>query len=87
MKPVLADLFARLVAEVGQHDFACLRVAQQWPVEDSAALRSPIGSFLLHGVNGDGKTEPLVLVALTPPNLATSDPALLQFVIRRAQAN
>ena len=87
MKTVLADLFARFEAEVGQHDFACLRVTQRWPVEDSAALRSPIGSFLVHGVNDDGKTEPLVLVALTPPNLSAGDPALLQFVIRRAQAN
>jgi hypothetical protein len=87
MKTVLADLFARFEAEVGQHDFACLRVTQRWPVEDSTALRSPIGSLLVHGVNEDGKTEPLALVALTPPNLAAGDPALLQFVIRRAQAN
>jgi hypothetical protein len=87
MKTVLADLFARFEAEVGQHDFACLRVTQRWPVEDSAALRNPIGSLLVHGVNDDGKTEPLVLVALTPPNLSAGDPALLQFVIRRAQAN
>ena len=87
MKTVLADIFARFEAEVGQHDFACLRVTQRWPVEDSAALHSPIGSFLVHGVNDDGKTESLVLVAVTPPHLATSDPALLQFVIRRAQAN
>ncbi len=87
MKTVLADLFARFEAEVGQHDFACLRVTQRWPVEDSTALRSPIGSLLVHGVNDDGKTEPLVLVALTPPHLSTGDPALLQFVIRRAQAN
>jgi methylase of polypeptide subunit release factors len=87
MKTVLADLFARFEAEVGQHDFACLRVTQRWPVEDSTALRSPIGSFLIHGVNDDGKTEPLALVALTPPHLDTGDPALLQFVIRRALAN
>ena len=52
----------------------------------STALRGPIGSFLVHGVNDDGKTEPLALVALTPPHLATGDAALLQFVIRRAQA-
>jgi type I restriction enzyme M protein len=87
MKTVLADIFARFEAEVGQHDFACLRVTQRWPVEDSTALRSPIGSFLVHGVNDDGKTESLVLVAVTPPHLSTGDPALLQFVIRRAQAN
>jgi type I restriction enzyme M protein len=87
MKTVLADLFARFEAEVGQHDFACLRVTQRWPVEDSTALHGPIGSLLVHGVNDDGKTEPLALVALTPPHLATGDPALLQFVIRRAQAN
>lgn len=87
MKTVLADIFARFEAEVGQHDFACLRVVQRWPVEDSTALKSPIGSFLVHGVNDDGKTEALVLVAVTPPHLGTGDPALLQFVIRRAQAN
>ena len=87
MKTILAELFARFEAQVGQNDFACLRVAQRWPVEDSTALRSPIGLLLLHGVNENGKTEPLVLAALTPPNLSTGDPALLQFVIRRAQAN
>ena len=87
MKTVLADIFGRFSAEVGQRDFACLRVKQQWPVEDSTALRSPIGTLLLHGVNDDGKTESLALVALTPPQLAAGDPALLQFVVRRAQAN
>ncbi|SPE51716.1 hypothetical protein SBV1_1410002 [Verrucomicrobia bacterium] len=86
MKAVMADLFARFVAEVGQRDFACLRIAQKWPVEDSTALRGPIGTLLLHGHNDDGTTEALALVALTPPHLATGDPALLQFVIRRAQA-
>lgn len=87
MKSVLTDLFARFTAEVGQHDFACLRVAHQWPVEESAILRGPIGSLLLHGIEDDGKTGPLALVAVVPPHLATGDPALLQLVIRRAQAN
>jgi hypothetical protein len=87
MKAVLADIFARLTAEVGHHDFACLRVAQQWPLEDNPVVRGPIGTLLLHGLNDDGKTESLALIALAPPNLATGDPALLQFVIRRAQAN
>jgi hypothetical protein len=53
----------------------------------NATLHSPIGSLLVNGINDDGKTELLALVALTPPQLATGDPALLQFVIRRAQAN
>ena len=57
MKTVLADLFARFEAEVGQHDFECLRVTQRWPVEDSTALRGPIGSLLFHGVNDDGKPD------------------------------
>jgi hypothetical protein len=87
MKTVLTDLFARFAAEVGQNDFACLRVTQSWAVEDSTTLRSPIGSLLLHGVNDDGKTEPLALIAVTPPHLVPRDPALLKFVIRRAQAN
>lgn len=87
MKSVVTDLFTRFAAEVGHGDFECLHVSQQWPVEDSALLRGPIGSVLLFGVNGDGKTEPLALVALTPPHLAAGDPSLLQFVIRRAQAN
>lgn len=87
MKAVLTDLFTRFTAEVGQHDFACLRVAQQWPVEDSNTLRGPIGALLVHGTHDDGKVEPVALVALTPPHLGTGDPALLAFVIRRAQAN
>jgi len=87
MKAVLADIFARFSAEIGRRGFACLRVTQQWPVADNTALRSPIGTLLLHGVNDDGRTEPLALVAITPPQLATGDPALLQFIVRRAQAN
>jgi type I restriction enzyme M protein len=87
MKTVLSDIFARFMAEVRQNDFACLRIIQQWPVEDVTSLRGPIGTLLLHGINDDGKAEPLVLVAITPPHLSTSDPTLLEFVIRRAQAN
>ena len=45
------------------------RLAVQADVEDNPALQCPIGLFLVHGVNDDGKTEPLVLVALTPPAL------------------
>jgi type I restriction enzyme M protein len=87
MKAVLADLFARFTAEIGHGDFECLQIAQKWHVEDSAALKSPVGAVLIQGVHDDGKSEPMVLIGFTGPQLSPADPALLQFLVRRAQVN
>src|SRR5206468_884813 len=87
MKAVLADLFARFTAEIGQGDFACLQIARKWHVEDSTALREPIGAVLIQGVHDDGKSEPIAVIGLTGPHLTPADPALLQFLVRRAQVS
>src|SRR5947208_2690991 len=79
VKTVLADIFARLLAEIGQGEGACLCVANTNPVEDNQTLKTAIGTALIHGVEG-GKAEPLALLAMTAPNLSPTHPGLLSFV-------
>ena len=67
----------------GQH--ACLRVEQVSPVEDNQTLKAPVGTALIVGVDGQ-KKEPLAILAVTSPKLSTDTPALLGFLVRRAQA-
>ena len=51
------------------------------------ALKGPVGAVLIRGVHEDGKAEPLAVIGFTGPHLSPADPALLQFLVRRAQVN
>ena len=86
MKDVLADIFNRSLAPLSSGQHACLRVEQVSAVEDNQTLKAPVGTALIVGVDGQ-KKEPVAILAVTSPNLSTDTPALLGFLVRRAQAH
>jgi len=86
MKDVLADIFNRSLAPLSSGQHACLRVEQVSAVEDNQTLKAPVGTALIVGVDGQ-KKEPVAILAVTSPKLSTDTPALLGFLVRRAQAH
>jgi hypothetical protein len=86
MKDVLADIFNRSLAPLSSGQHACLRVEQVSAVEDNQTLKAPVGTALIVGVDGQ-KKEPVAILAITSPKLSTDTPALLGFLVRRAQAH
>lgn len=85
MKDVLADILTRSLAPLTNGSHPCLRVEQVSAVEDNQTLKAPVGTVLVAGDDGQRK-EPVAILALTSPRLSTDAPALLAFVVRRAQA-
>jgi len=86
MKSVLADIFTRSLAPLSSGQHECLRVEQINPVEDNQTIKAPIGAALIVGTDSQ-KKEPLAILAVTSPRLSTDAPALLAFLVRRAQAH
>jgi len=86
MKDVLADIFKRSLAPLSSGQHACLRVEQVSAVEDNQTLKAPVGTALIVGVDGQ-KKEPVAILAVTSPKLSADTPALLGFLVRRAQAH
>lgn len=85
MKNVLADIFSRTLAPLSSGGHPCLTVEQVSRVDDNATLKTPIGTALIVGANGE-KKEPLAVLVLTSPNLSPDHSALLNLAVLKARA-
>lgn len=86
MKTVLADLFERFVADIASKHAACLVAELGQAAEVGAKVKSPVSTVVVRG-RRNGAEEPLAVVLMTTPATAADDPALLDFIVRRARAN
>ena len=75
MKDVLTDIFNRSLAPLSSGQHACLRVEQVSAVEDNQTLKTPVGTALIVGVDGQRK-EPIAILGVTSPKLSANTPAL-----------
>jgi len=86
MKDVLADIFTRCLGSISSGKHPCLRADHVSQVEDNKTIRTPLGTALIIGTDGQ-KTEPLAIFAITSPALTADYAGLLTLIVRRAQAH
>lgn len=86
MRNTLSELFTRFVAAFPNGENAIVRADQVQAGELAMPARPPVHTVLARA-RREGKEEPLAIVAMTLPSLSPEDPALLEFVIRRARAH
>ncbi|MFH1932587.1 MAG: N-6 DNA methylase [Pseudomonadota bacterium] len=86
MKDVVEDIFTRCLGSISSGQQSCLRVDHLSPVEDNKTLKTPLGTALILGTDGQ-ETEPLAIFAITSAALTADHTGLLTFVVRRAQSH
>lgn len=86
MKTVLAELLDRFTQTVAANHGQTLLAQPPQTAEVGGRVKTPVWTVVIHG-RRNGKEEPLAVILLTTPAAAPDDPALLDFIIRRARAN
>jgi len=86
MKALLDELIQRFTAAFPPGEDAPLRPDQIQTSDATGALKAPLCTLLVNSAH-EGSTLPLAIVLMTIPAQAADDPAILEFVIRRARAH
>jgi type I restriction enzyme M protein len=86
VEAVLADLMQRFLTALPQEQEGLLQAGPVQSADTAGGLQAPWLTTLISGIH-NGTHTPLAVVLMTIPTLAPDDPALLEFVARRSQAN
>lgn len=86
MKAALTELIQRFAAAFPHGEDAPLQPDQIQTADAASTLKAPLCTVLVHGIH-EGSNQPLAVILMTTPSQSADDPAILEFVVRRARAH